>query len=242
MGVFASNDGDGAGWFALMGAMLEEAGYTTSTWEDGSGKFEMDTMDYSSIYDQWIADNVTAIWGNCPAPHFKTLWTQAQGAGFEPRIIFAARAGLFWTDMEGLGSSAVGVGLESWWHNAYDPVLCPGVGTTTPASLFARWEADKSQPLNPNIGWGYANVQILVDAILDANSLVGADIKDALLDGTFTTIAGPVDYDAADQNCPVPLHYFQWFEDATTTIRPGVVFSHHDFLVATDTAFLKTYP
>jgi branched-chain amino acid transport system substrate-binding protein len=244
VGVFASDDGDGAGWFALMGQMLEDAGYTTSTWDGGTGigKFAMATSDYSPIFDQWIADNVTAIWGNCPPPHFIDLWTQAYAAGFEPEIIFAARAGLFWQDMDTLPDDlAVGIGLESWWHNAYDPGLCPGVGTTTPQSLFDDWVADTGQPLNPNIGWGYANVQILVDAIEDADSLVGDDIRAALLAGSFDTIAGPIDYDAADLNCPVPLHYFQWFEDGDT-IKPEVVVSHHAFLATTDTAFLKTYP
>jgi branched-chain amino acid transport system substrate-binding protein len=243
VGVFASDDGDGAGWFALMGQMLEDAGYTTSTWDGGTGigKFAMGTSDYSSIFNTWIADNVTAIWGNCPAPHFKDLWTQAYAAGFEPRIIFAARAGLFYTDMEGLGDLAIGIGLESWWHNTYNPTLCPGVGSRTPQTLFDDWAAETGQPLNPNIGWGYANVQILVDAILDADSLVGDDIRAALLAGSFDTIAGPIDYDEADLNCPVPLHYFQWFEDGDS-ITPEVVVSHHDFLATTDTAFYITYP
>ena len=243
VGVYASDDGDGAGWFALMGQMLEDAGYTTSTWDGGTGigKFAMSTSDYSPIFDQWIADNVTAIWGNCPAPHFKDLWTQAYAAGFEPRIIFAARAGLFYTDMEGLGDLAIGIGLESWWHNTYNPTLCPGVGSTTPQTLFDDWATDTGQPLNPNIGWGYANVQILVDAIEAADSLVGDDIRAALLAGDFDTIAGPVDYDEADLNCPVPLHYFQWFEEGDSIV-PEVVVSHHDFLATTETAFYITYP
>jgi len=245
VGVYASADGDGIGWFQLMGQMLEDAGYTTSTWDGGTGVglFAMDTSDYSSIYNQWIADNVTAIWGNCPAPHFKDLWTQAYAAGFRPDIIFAARAGLFWTDMEGLDDLAIGIGLESWWHNAYDPVICPGAGNTTPQSLFDRWVADTGQPLNPNIGWGYTNIQVLADAIEDAGSLDGADIKDALLAGEFTTIAGPIDYDSSDLNCPVPLHYFQWFwDEGLETVVPEVVVSHHDFLDTTEEAFFITYP
>ena len=244
VGVFASDDGDGAGWYALMGPMLEDAGYTTSTWDGGAGigKFAMGTSDYTPIFNQWIADNVTAIWGNCPPPHFKDLWTQAYAAGFEPEIIFAARAGLFWSDMSTLaGDLAVGIGLENWWHNSYDPGLCPGVGTTTPQTLFDRWVVETGEPLNPNIGWGYANVQILVDAIEDADSLVGDDIRAALLAGEFDTIAGPVDYDAADLNSNVPLYYFQWFKKAGELVGEVVV-SQHDFLATTDTAFLITYP
>jgi len=139
------------------------------------------------------------------------------------------------------GDLAVGIGLENWWHNAYDPILCPGVGTTTPQTLFDRWVADTSEPLNPNIGWGYANVQILVDAIEDADSLDGDAIRAALLAGDFDTIAGPVNYDAADLNSLVPLYYFQWFEKEGELVGEVVV-SHHDFLDTTDTAFLITYP
>jgi len=246
VGVFASDDGDGIGWYELMGQILDDEGYTTSTWQVepsyGVGLFSMETPDYAPIIADWVADNVTAIWGNCPPPHFIDLYNAALLADLELEVIFAARAGLFYTDMVGLGANAVGIGLENWWHNAYDPAYCPGVGSTTPQTLFDDWVTAKSQPLNPNIGWGYANVQILVQAIEAADSLVGDDIRAALLAGDFDTIAGPVDYGAADQNCPVPLHYFQWFEDETMTIVPKVVVSQHTFLDTTGTAFLITYP
>ena len=244
VGVYASDDGDGAGWYALMGEILEDAGYTTSTWDGGTGigKFAMGTSDYSPIFSQWMADNVTAIWGNCPAPHFKDLWTQAYAAGFRPEIIFAARAGLFWSDMNTLaGDLAVGVGLENWWHNEYDPVLCPGVGNTTPQSLYDRWVADSGEQLNPNIGWGYCQVQVIVDAIERAGSLDGDAIRDALETTDLDTIAYKIKYGAEDHSSPAPLYYFQWFEKAGELVGEVVV-SHHAFLSTTDTAFLITYP
>ena len=253
VGVYASNDGDGKGWYELMGAMLEDAGYTTSAWEVdgegagiGTGLFPMDTVDYSAIISEWVADNVTALWGNCPAPHFKDLWTQAYAAGLRPKVIFGARAALFWTDQTALigpPDLATGVGLENWWHNEYDPDVCPGFGTTTPQSLYERWVADSGEQLNPNIGWGYAKVQVMVDAIERADSLDGAAIRDALETTDLDTIAYKIKYGAADHSSPAPLYYFQWFwdEDEETVVLKVVV-SKHDFLDTTDTAFLMTYP
>ena len=246
VGVYASDDGDGAGWFDLMGAMLEDAGYTTSTWADGVGKFPMDTVDYSAIINQWLADDVNAIWGNCPAPHFQDLWTQAYAAGLRPSVIFGARAALFWTDQTNLigpPDLATGVGLENWWHNEYDPSVCPGFGTTTPQSLYERWVADSDQQLNPNIGWGYAKVQVICDAIERAGSLDGAAIRDALETTDLDTIAYKINYDEANHSSPAPLYYFQWFwdEDQETVVLKVVV-CKHDFLDTTGEAFLMEYP
>jgi len=249
VGVYASNDGDGKGWYELMGAMLEDAGYTTSAWgvdPYGAGLFPMDTVDYSAIISEWVADNVTILWGNCPAPHFQDLWTQAYAAGLRPKVIFAARAALFWTDQRNLigpPDLATGVGLENWWHNEYDPAVCPGFGTTTPQSLYDRWVADSGEQLNPNIGWGYAKVQVIVDAIERADSLDGAAIRDALETTDLDTIAYKINYDEENHSSPAPLYYFQWFwdEDEETVVLEVVV-SKHDFLDTTDTAFLMTYP
>ena len=252
VGVYASNDGDGKGWYELMGAMLEDAGYTTSAWEVdeegagiGTGLFPMDTVDYSAIIGEWVTDNVTILWGNCPAPHFQDLWTQAYAAGLRPKVVFAARAALFWTDQTNLigpPDLATGVGLENWWHNEYDPAVCPGFGTTTPQSLYERWVADSGEQLNPNIGWGYCQVQVIVDAIERADSLDGAAIRDALETTDLDTIAYKINYDS-DHSSPAPLYYFQWFwdEDEETVVLEVVV-SKHDFLDTTDTAFLMTYP
>jgi branched-chain amino acid transport system substrate-binding protein len=252
VGVFASNDGDGKGWYELMGAMLEDAGYTTSAWEVdehgagiGTGLFPMDTVDYSAITSEWVSDNVTILWGNCPAPHFKDLWTQAYAAGLRPKVIFGARAALFWTDQTALigpPDLATGVGLENWWHNEYDPLVCPGVGTTTPQSLYERWVADSGEQLNPNIGWGYAKVQVIVDAIERAGSLDGAAIRDALETTDLDTIAYKINYDEENHSSPAPLYYFQWFwdEDEETVVLKVVV-CKHDFLDTTGEAFLIEY-
>ncbi len=247
VGVYASDDGDGKGWYELMGGMLEDAGYTTSTWSVdplGVGLFPMDTADYSAIIDEWLADGVNVLWGNCPAPHFQDLWKQAYAKGLRPKVIFAARAALFWTDQRNLigpPDLATGVGLENWWHNEYDPSVCPGFGDTTPQSLYERWVADTGEQLNPNIGWGYCQVQVIADAIERAGSLDGTAIRDALKTTNLSTIAHKIKYGAADQSSPAPLYYFQWFKEGGTVVLKVVV-SKHDFLDTTGTAFLMTYP
>jgi ABC-type branched-subunit amino acid transport system substrate-binding protein len=231
-GVFASDDSDGIGWYTHFPPSLEAAGYTVIGEERKLGLFPMETTDFTPIINEWKDNDVEILWGNCPAPPFATLWRQAQALDFKPRMVYAARAGLFYIDVASWGGDLPwGVGCESWWDPSYKG--CPGIGGTTPQSLYQRWVAQTGEPLNPNIGWGYLAIQVLVDAIERAGTLDGAEINKALSETDLMTICHRVKFDE-NQFSAQPLFYFQWFKtDQPWVWEAKIVVSQHDFIPTT---------
>jgi branched-chain amino acid transport system substrate-binding protein len=155
VGVFASSDADGIGWYNTFPGLLTDAGYTVA---DVNGLFPMDLpQDFSSIIQGWIDADVEILWGNCPGAHFGALWSQCYEAGFRPKICLAARAALFPVDVESWGTTPPlgwGVGCEIWWSPTYEAADdFVGIGGRTAASLAADWAAETGEPLNRGIGW-----------------------------------------------------------------------------------------
>ena len=232
VGVFASDDSDGIGWYTHFPPALEGAGYNVIGEEKKLGLFPMATTDFTPIIEEWKANDVEIVWGNCPAPPFATMWRQCQALEFEPKMMYAARAALFWIDVDAFGGDLPwGVGCESWWDPSYKG--CPGIGGTTPESLTERWIEHSKQPLNPNIGWGYFAIQVIIDAIERAGTLDGAAINQALAETDLMTICHRVKFDE-NQFSAQPIFYFQWEK----TDKPWVwdyiiVVSQHDFIPIT---------
>jgi len=231
-GVFASDDSDGVGWYAHFPPGLEAAGYTVIGEEEKLGLFPMETTDFTSIINKWKKNNVEILWGNCPAPPFATMWRQCQALDFKPKMVYAARAGLFWIDVDAFGGDLPwGVGCESWWDPSYKG--CPGIGDTTPQSLFERWVEKSKEPLNPNIGWGYMAIQILIDAIERAGTLDGTAINQAMAKTDLMTICHRVKFDE-NQFSAMPIYYFQWEKtDQPWVWEAVIVVSQHDFIPVT---------
>jgi ABC-type branched-subunit amino acid transport system substrate-binding protein len=231
-GVFASDDSDGIGWYTHFPPELEKKGYNVIGEEKKLGLFPMNTTDFTPIITEWIDNDVQILWGNCPAPPFNTMWRQCQQMNFKPRMVYAARAALFWIDVDAFGGDLPwGVGCESWWDPSYEG--CPGFGDTTPQSLYERWVEKTKEPLNPNIGWGYMAIQVVVDAIERAGTLDGAEINKALAKTDLMTICHRVKYDE-NQFSAQPIFYFQWVKtDNPWVWEPVIVVSQHDFIPTT---------
>jgi ABC-type branched-subunit amino acid transport system substrate-binding protein len=231
-GVFASDDSDGIGWYRTFPGGLEEAGYTVVGVEEDLGLFPMATTDFTPIIEEWKRNNVEIIWGNCPAPPFATMWRQAYALDFRPKMVYAARAGLFWIDVNSWGGDLPwGVGCESWWDPSYKD--SPGIGGTTPMSLYDRWVTKTGEPLNPNMGWGYMAVQVILDAVERAGTLDGAEINKALTQTDLMTICHRVKFDE-NQFSAQPLFYFQWDKiDPPANWKAIIVVSQHDFVPTT---------
>ncbi|MDH4270326.1 MAG: ABC transporter substrate-binding protein, partial [Dehalococcoidia bacterium] len=67
VGVFASSDADGIGWYNTFPGLLTGNGYTVA---DVNGLFPMDLpQDFSSIIQGWKDTGVEILWGNCPGAH-----------------------------------------------------------------------------------------------------------------------------------------------------------------------------
>jgi len=233
VGVFASDDPDGIGWYGLFTKALEEWGYDVLGEERNLGLFPLGTTDFTPLIKEWKDYNCEILWGNCPAPDFGAMWRQCHIEGFEPKMVSAGRAPFFYTDVAAWGGDlANGVCTEMKW----DPALegCPGIGETTPKMLAERWIEETGEPLNRAIGNGYLAIQLLIDAIERAGTLDGDAVSKAIGGTDMTTILHRVVFDQETHFNRVPLTFGQWQKtDQPWVWECPIVFSEHDFAPTT---------
>lgn len=231
--IFATDDPDGRGWYAAMGEALTKKGIQVVGLDKKLGLFPPETTDYSSIVSEWKNAGADILWGNCPAPHFGTMWKQSRTLGYKPKLAWVGRAPLYYTDVVAWGGDLpLGVGVEVFW----DPSIknCVGIGGTTPQSLLERWNKDKNYPPNFGMAWGYSPVQIIINAIERAGSLDGEKVNKALGETDFQTMFHRVKY-TESQVSRIPFFFAQWFKtDKAQKWEQKIIFSKHDFLPATD--------
>ncbi len=229
VGLIASDEPDGSGWYTLFGPALKKLGYNPIGIEKHLGLMPLETNDFSSVIKQWKDAGVEILWGNCPAPFFGAFWKQAKTLGFKPKIVSIGRAALFHTDIEAWGGDLPwAVGTDMWW----DPSLKdqPGIGTTTPKSLAEAWTKATKQPLNPAIFIGYRVIQVLADAIQRAGTLDPEKVNSALAQTDLATILFKVKFDE-NHFSRGPLVFGQWDKtDTPEKWQLKVVFSQHDFV------------
>jgi ABC-type branched-subunit amino acid transport system substrate-binding protein len=223
VGIFASSDADGIGWWNTFTPVLQAHNYTVVNLT--AGLFTIGTTDFSSLIDGWEAANVTIIWGNCPGSDFGNLYSACYAhtpTPFRPKIVLAARAALFPVDVSSWGTSpplGYGVGCEQWWSANYTWANgFQGIGNRTAASLAADFTAQAGNPpLNLAIGSGYMGVQVMLDAIHRAGNLNATDINAALATTDLNTIDGWVSFNSTTHFSAVPLAFGQWFFDNVTS-------------------------
>ncbi len=210
LGVFASDEPDGRGWYEVIPKVLKDQGLTPHV-EDNLGLFSLDTTDFTTLIQKWKRLNVQVVWGNAPAPLFGTMWRQCRTMGFKPKLVIATRAGLYYEDVSAWGGDLpVGISGEAWWSPAYDGKVCTGIGGTTPMSLFQRWQKDTKKPLNPGIGWGYNGIQILANAIERAGSLDTEKVNEAMAKTDMPTISSPRVMFDQNHSARMPIFFSQW--------------------------------
>ena len=232
IGIIASDDPDGRGWYMLFAPALKKLGYTVVGIDKNMGLMPLETTDFSSAIKEWKDAGVEILWGNCPGPFFGAAWKQANTLGFKPKIVSIGRGALYYEDISAWGGDLPwGVGTEIWW----DPSTkdAPGIGGTTPQSLAERWIKETKQPLNPAIGPGYRAIQVLAGAIEKAATLDAEKVNAALAKTDMPTIGHRVKFDENHFNRG-PIVFGQWFKtDKPQKWELKVVFSKHDFIPAT---------
>ncbi len=232
-GVFASDDPDGIGWYGLFPKALEERGYDVLGAEKKLGLFPIGTSDFTPLIKEWKDHDVEILWGNCPGPDFGTLWRQCYVEGFQPKIVFAGRAACFYNDIAAWGGDLPqGVCTEIWWGPSY--TNCPGIGDTTPQSLYQRWQEETGEPLNQGLGYGYVSIQVLIDSIERAGTLEGDKVNKAIGEIDIMTINGRALFNKERRFCRLPLTLGQWQKtDKPWVWECPIVLSEHDFAPTT---------
>jgi len=233
VGVFASDDADGRGWYGGFPGALKGLGMDIELvgLQKELGVAPMDTTDFTSIIREWKDNNVEILIGNAPAPWFGTMMRQAASLQFKPNIIIAERAAMFYADIVSWGGDLPwGVTAVVEW---LPTIKASGIGDTTPVSLDARWKAASGQPTHMLVGGTYAQVQILADAIERAGTLKADAVTGALAKTDLMTIRGRNVYDS-HQFARWPVCFGQWFKtDSAQKWEFKVIFSQHDFYPTT---------
>jgi branched-chain amino acid transport system substrate-binding protein len=228
-GIFASDDAAGRGFYGGIAGALKAGGVNVIGADKEVGIYPLGTNDFTSIIQEWKANKCDILWGNSPAPEFGTLWRQCHTMGYEPKMVFAGRAGLYYTDVAAWGGNLpLGIGCEIQWSPSMKN--SPGIGNTTPQSLADRWAKAMNQPLNEAIGWDYTVAQVLFAAIEKAGTLNGTAVNQAIQSTDSSTIWNRVLFDTNHfSRCAIT--FGQWVK----TDKPGiwehqVVLSQHDFV------------
>jgi len=231
-GVFASSDSDGVSWYKAFPKVLEGKGFDVVGEEKKIGLFPIGTKDHSSTIRQWKKNKCEVLWGNCPGPEMGVLWRQCHAQGYVPKIVVASRAGLYFDDISAWGGDLPqGISCEVLWSSDYPPNDFPGIGGTTPQSIFKEWENKTGKQVHLGVGWGYFLIQILADAIERAGTLNGPDINKAIGKTDMKTICGRAVFTKEQQFCYLPFALGQWMKtDKPWKWEKRIVFSMHDFL------------
>jgi len=230
--ALASDEPDGRGWYKAFSPVLKDMGWDVYRVGEEFGLVPEDTKDFTSLITAWKANDCETLWSNSPAPFFGAFWRQAHTLGYQPKMVYATRSGLFFTDIQAWGGDLPNaVCNEMFWNPSIQGVK--GFGDTTPMSLHERWIADTGQPMHQNIGMGYQAVQVLVDAIERAGTLDSTKVNDALRETDLMTIYHRVVFDE-DNYSRDPVSFGQWVKtDKPWVWENPVVISQHDFLPAT---------
>ena len=101
--IFASDEPDGRGWYTSFPAGLTQMGLIVDGADKELGLAPPNTTDFSSTIQQWKSNNDEIMFGNALAPWFGTLWKQAREMGFKPKLVYAGRAALYYTDINSWG-------------------------------------------------------------------------------------------------------------------------------------------
>lgn len=229
--LLAASDEDGTGWYMAFAPEAEKIGMGTYRSEEQFGLVPMDTTDFTSLIAKWRDENCELLWSNSPAPFFGAFWRQARMLGYQPKQVFATRAGLFYTDVTAWGGDLPqGICNEMFWNPSIKGTH--GIGDTTPMSLHERWVEATGQPMHQIMGWLYADTQVLFDAIERAGSLDGEKVNEALGQTDMMTIYHRVVFDK-DQYSRVPVSFGQWQKSDKPWVWDNpIVFSEHDFMPA----------
>jgi branched-chain amino acid transport system substrate-binding protein len=231
--TFAFEDSDGRGWYRLLTGIAKDKGFDCYGADRQFGIFSSTTIDFMPIIAEWKRHGCEILWGSCPGPVFGMLWKQCHEMGFRPKLVFATRAAVHYSDIAAWeGDLANGICMEVYWAPSINNAR--GIGETTPGSLAERWYADTGQPLSQGIGWDYMGAQILFDAIERAGTLDPDSVVEALAETDLITVIGRAMFEEGTQHHRAPVAFGQWRKtDKPWKWESPIVFSYNDFMPAT---------
>ena len=230
--LFASDDPDGRGWYVSFSDAAQKMGYDCYGADKQFGLTGIEAEDFTPLITAWKKYGCDVLWVNSPGFFFGNLWRQCHIEAFQPKIVLATKAALFYADANAWGGDLPnGVCNEMFWSESIED--SPGIAGTTPMNLHERWVAATGQTRNENVGMGYQYMQVLLNAVERAGTIDGEEVNHALRDTDMMTIYHRVLFN--DKNiCRMPVAFGQWQKtDKPYVWDNPIIYSEHEFMSAT---------
>ena len=198
------NDADGIGWAKIMPQKLGPKGYKVID----PGRFPYFTKDFSSQINVFKKEKVDILTGTMIPPDWTTAWRECHQMGFVPKIATIAKALLFPTALEAIGTDIPnGLTTEVWWSR-YHPFKSSLTGET-PAALCDAWERETQRQWSPPIGFKHGGYEIAFDVLKRAQSLDKEALRLATENTDLDSIIGHIQFNK-QHYCETPLVGGQW--------------------------------
>lgn len=190
VGIAFANDADGTAWYNTFTANLEKDGYVLVN----PGQYPSGSNDFSSIISTFKSQDIDILAGTNIPPDFSNLYSQMISAGISVDVVTMGKCCLLEGDINSLGDLGKGIMTEVWWAptNTYTSDLT-GISCAEIGAAYAK-DNDGRQMPQP-AGYGYAALEIAVNAFTNAGTTDKEKVRDALADTDITTIVGPIVYD-----------------------------------------------
>jgi branched-chain amino acid transport system substrate-binding protein len=146
--------------------------------------------------------------GTLISPDWTTAWRQCHREGFVPKIATIAKALLFPSALEAIGTDIPqGLTTEVWWSR-YHPYKSSLTGET-PRELCDAWEKETNRQWTPSIGFKHGGFEIVLDVLKRAQTLEKNALRDAIEKTNLPTIIGAIKFNEKHY-CETPLVGGQW--------------------------------
>ncbi len=198
------NDADGTGWAKIMPEKLIPKGYKVID----PGRFPYFNKDFSSQINMFKREKADILTGTLISPDWTTAWRQCHREGFVPKIATIAKALLFPSALEAIGTDIPqGLTTEVWWSR-YHPYKS-SLTAETPRELCDAWEKETNRQWTPSIGFKHGGYEIVVDVLKRAQTLEKNALRDAIEKTNLATIIGRIKFNEKHY-CETPLVGGQW--------------------------------
>lgn len=163
------------------------------------GRYADGTTDFSAQISRFKAANAQILTGAPIPPDFTTFYKQAAQQGYRPKIASVAKAILFPSAIEALGSIGEGLSSEVWWSPNHP--FSSSLTHQTSRQLADAYTASTKKQWTQPIGYAHALFELTKDVFARADDPKDKKAVAAAIKATdLRTVVGPVSW----KDGPVP--------------------------------------
>jgi branched-chain amino acid transport system substrate-binding protein len=188
------SDADGTAFRGAFTKALPGDGYKLTD----PGAYQDGATDFTTIINKFKAADVQVVQG-CPLPpDFSTFWKQSSSMGYRPKIACIAKAILFPSVVNSLGSLGNNLLTDAWWtpampwKSSFDGMTCAQYANEYQSSTGQQW----TQPMSFNYAVFEIAAQVFksVDDPHDHQAVAAAigAAKGEAITGSYDFTSGPV--------------------------------------------------